>query len=104
MNADRLPEDLPGGWDHNGTFQEVPLKAGQVWRKTGPVDALNLIRVMMPGHPENDGGAQGISVRSTVIGIGGRIKWSSKTWFRLGDEKAIHAFLKQHGYSLAQQE
>ena len=101
MTADRLPNDLLGGWSHLNSFRPVPLEKGQVWRKIGPVDALKVIRVMMPGHSENDGGAQGISVRPTTIGSSGKIRWSNKTWFRMGTEKQIHNFLKEHGYSLA---
>lgn len=102
MTADRLPEDLPGGWEYQAGFEPRPLQRGQVWRKMGPVDALKIVRVMMPGNPEHDGGANGISVRPTVVGRGGRVQWSSRSWFWLGDETQIHARLKEHGYTLAQ--
>lgn len=101
MSADRLPNDLPGGWEHHGTFKAVPLNKDQVWRKAGPVDALKIIRVMFPGHPEHDGAAQGISVRPTVIATGGRVTWSRKTWFKLGNEAQVHEFLRANGYTLA---
>ena len=102
VTADQLPGDLPGGWEYHGDFQAEPLKSGQVWRKMGPIDALKIVRVMMPGHAEHDGGANGVSVRPTVIGRGGKVTWSSRTWFWLGNEGQIHARLQEHGYTLAQ--
>ena len=102
MTADRLPKDLPGGWEYHSDFLAEPLQRSQVWRKMGPVDALKIVRVMMPGRVEHDGGANGISVRPTVIGRGGKVKWSSKTWFWLGNERQIHARLQEQGYTLAQ--
>lgn len=95
-----LPHDLPGGWEHNGRFCAAPLKAEQIWRKTGPLDAIKIERVMQPGHPEDDGGAQGISTRSTKVGSKDVI-WERKTWFKLGNRRQIHSWLKEHGYSLA---
>lgn len=101
MTPDRLPKDLPGGWQYKSEFQAEQLQCNQVWRKMGPVDALKIVRVMMPGHREYDGGASGISVRPTVLGKAGRVQWSSKTWFWLGSESQIQARLMEHGYTLA---
>ena len=101
VRAERLPRDLPGGWEYHDDFRAEPLQSNQVWRKMGPVDALKIVRVMMPGHAEYDGGANGVSVRPTVIGSGGRVTWSSKTWFWPGDERKIHARLQEHGYTFA---
>lgn len=102
MTSDRLPEDLPGGWEYHADFEPRPLQKGQVWRKMGPVDALKIVRVMLHGHPDHDGGANGVSVRPTVVGRGGKVQWSSKSWFWLGNEIQIHARLKEHGYTMAQ--
>lgn len=101
MGADRLPIDLPGGWESKTRYTPEPLKAGQVWRMAGPVGAIKILRVMMPGHPEHDGGAQGISVSTTVIDRGGRVRWSKQSAFLMGTEKQTHSFLQLHGYGLA---
>lgn len=74
----KLPEDLTGGWEYKQPFEAKPLASGQVWRKTGPVDAIKIVRVMMPGHKEHDGAANGISVKCTIIGKSG-INWARKT-------------------------
>jgi hypothetical protein len=66
--SDRLPNDLPGGWEFNSPFKAKLLANGQVWRKCRPLDAIKIVRVMIPGHSEYDGGAHGISVRYTIIG------------------------------------
>ena len=102
LMSDRLPKDLPGGWEFTGDYKPDPLQAGQIWRKTGPVEALKIVRVMQPGYTEYDGGAPGISICPTVSSAGGRIKWDKQTWFRAGTLTQIHDFLKTHGYSLAQ--
>jgi hypothetical protein len=99
MMSDRLPSDLPGGWEFYRPFKAKPLAKGQVWRKCGPLDAVKIVRVMIPGHSEYDGGAHGISVRHTVVGRKA-VTWQRKTWFKLGTEVQIHKWLKQHGYAL----
>lgn len=95
-----LPNDLPGGWEFLAPYVPTELEAGQVWRKCGPIDALKIVRVMLPGNKEHDGGAPGISVRPSVIGRKG-VKWSSTTWFKLGSHDQLQAWLKEHGYALA---
>jgi hypothetical protein len=40
--SDRLPSDLPGGWEFNSPFKAKPLAKGQVWRKCGPLDAIKI--------------------------------------------------------------
>ncbi|WP_045861713.1 hypothetical protein [Teredinibacter purpureus] len=96
----KLPKDLPGGWKFKNTFAPKPLESGQVWRKTGPIDAIKIVRVMMPGHQEHDGGANGVSVRSTIIGKAG-VNWARKTWFWMGTESQILERFKEHGYAPA---
>lgn len=103
-NPDRLPPDLPGGWEFIATFEPVKLQAGQIWRKRGPIDAIKIERVMLPGYPENDGGAPGISFRPTIVNQGGRVVWSRKTWFKLGTHEELHQWLKESGYKLAKNE
>ncbi|MDH0609858.1 hypothetical protein N5D28_13325 [Stutzerimonas stutzeri] len=97
--SDRLPDDLPGGWEHVAEFEPHPLAVGQVWRKMGPIDALRIERVMLPGNPQYDGGAPGISVRRTVYSH--RVKWSKDTGFWGGSQEMLHKRLEEGGYSLA---
>lgn len=97
--TDRLPDDLPGGWEHVAEFEPHPLAVGQVWRKMGPIDALRIERVMLPGNPQYDGGAPGISVRRTVYSH--RVKWAKDTAFMGGLEEDLHHRLQMSGYSLA---
>lgn len=99
--SNRLPSNLPGGWEFTQPFAPVPLARGQIWRKRGPVDAIEIVRVMMPGHPEHDGGLCGVSVRPTVIGRRG-VNWGRRTWFKAGTEAQILDWLREHGYALCQ--
>ncbi|MFK5950947.1 MAG: hypothetical protein QM500_19520 [Methylococcales bacterium] len=96
--SNRLPKDLPGGWEFKEPFKAVPFKQGQIWRKLGPIDAFKIVRVMMPGHPEHDGASNGLSVRFTAIGSRG-VSWQRRTWFKLGNEHQIYHWLKSNGYA-----
>lgn len=99
---DRLPTDLPGGWEFTAPFQTVPLDVGQVWRKCGPVGAIRIIRVMQPGRPEYDGGLPGISVVQTQIGDRStRVHWSRQSVFWPGSEKQLLHALERDGFALA---
>lgn len=97
----KLPKDLPGGWTFHAPFNTAEFKVGQVWRKCGPVDALRIERILLPGYPRYDGGAPGISVRQSTVGSSG-IYWSKKTWFKLGTFNQLMDWMQQHGYSLAE--
>lgn len=35
MTPDRLPENLPGGWEYQGGLNQGLCKKRQVWRKRG---------------------------------------------------------------------
>ena len=54
---------------------------------------------MLPGNPQYDGGAPGISVRRTVYSH--RVKWSKDTGFWGGSQEMLHKRLEESGYSLA---
>lgn len=95
-----IPSDLPGGWEFNKPFQPNLIQVGQVWRKCGPLDAIKIVRVMLPGHPDYDGGAPGISVKNTSVS-GCNVIWERKTWFKLGSLPQLHRWLEVHGYALA---
>jgi len=97
----KFPENLPGGWEFNEPFVPAPLAKGQVWRKCGPSDAIEIVRVMQPGHEEFDGGLRGISVRSSQIG-NQAVRWSKHTWFMPGTERLILKRLEEDGYARAQ--
>lgn len=96
----KLPDNLPGGWTFNASFVPCPLEKGQVWRKCGPSDAIEIIRVMQPGHREFDGGLPGISVRSSEIGSH-RVFWRKDTWFMPGSEQQIMTRLRSEGFARA---
>jgi len=97
---DTLPKDLPGGWEYQKPFEAKPLSKGQVWRKCGPIDAIKIIRVMMPGHSEHDGGAQGISVVHTTTRRC-KVVWEHQSWFKGGSEAQLLSWLKESGYAPA---
>lgn len=95
----RFPKNLPGGWEFIEPFSPNPLAKGQVWRKCGPSDAIQVIRVMQPRHSEYDGGIPGISVRSSQIG-NQAVTWSKNSWFMPGTEEQLMKRLKDDGYAL----
>jgi len=98
--TDTLPKDLPGGWKFTKPFESNPLNKGQVWRKCGPIDAIKIIRVMMPGHREYDGGTQGISVvHATTKRC--KVVWKRQSWFKGGSEVQLLNWLKDSGYAPA---
>lgn len=97
---DKLPKDLPGGWKFDNSFTPEPLSTGQVWRKCGPIDAIKIIRVMMPGHSEYDGGAQGISVIHTTVKRC-KVVWERQSWFKGGSEAQLLNWLNESGYAPA---
>lgn len=76
------------------------LCKGQVWRKAGPVGAIKVVRVMLPGEDGYDGGAPGISVRSTQLGAHS-VTWGKRTWFWPGSEERLMKRLEADGYALA---
>jgi hypothetical protein len=90
-------EDCKILWNDNGLRINKKTTNGEnIWtydvqgeRKSGPLDAIMIVRVMMPGHSEHDGGAHGISVRHTVVGRKA-VTWQRKTWCKLGTEVQIH--------------
>lgn len=96
----KIPKNLPGGRSFDATFAPAPIRKGQVWRKAGPVGAVEILRVMLPGEPEYDGGAPGISVRTTQLGARS-VSWGRKTWFWPGTERQLMQKLKNDGYALA---
>jgi hypothetical protein len=61
----KLPKRFPGGARFDGEFEPVPLALGQVWRKAGPLSALRIERLQLPGRVDYDGGLPGVSVRVT---------------------------------------
>lgn len=82
MNDKRIPTNFPGGYSFEGEFAKVPLAVGQVWRKHGPVDALKIVRIVMPDFEHWDGASPGVSCRHSIIGRNGRIVWErGRTWF-----------------------
>lgn len=96
----KFPENLPGGWKFTEPFAPSPLAKGQVWRKCGPSDAIEIVRVMQPGHAEFDGGLPGISVRSSQIG-NRAVTWRKDTWFMPGTEQQLMKRLEADGYARA---
>lgn len=96
----QLPDDLPGGWDHPAPFRRVPLSAGQVWRKSGPIGALKIEGLLYPGQPDYDGGLQGVSVVRSVA-LCDRIVWGRRGGFLPGNEDLVLRYLEASGYSLA---
>lgn len=95
----KLPKELKGGGRFDAPFVEAPVKAGQVWRKSGPCDALKVERVMLPGTPDDDGGAPGIVCRFSKIARG-RIVWGQR-FFRLARSEAeLLAEMKKEGRAL----
>lgn len=94
----KFPTNLPGGWQFVEPFNACPLARGQVWRKCGPSDAVEILRVMLPGHDEYDGGLPGISVRSSQIGETA-VTWRKDTWFLAGDEQQILKRLETEGFA-----
>lgn len=81
MSDKRIPRNFPGGYSFDGEFIEAPLEPGQVWRKHGPVGALKIERILLPGFPDYDGASPGVSCRHSKIGRYGRIVWERGTWF-----------------------
>jgi len=96
----KFPENLPGGWEFTEPFSPSPLAKGQVWRKCGPSDAIEVVRVMQPDHAEFDGGLPGISVRSSQIG-NRAVMWRKDTWFMPGTEHQLMKRLEEDGYARA---
>ena len=96
----KFPKNLPGGWEFTEAFTPAALARGQVWRKCGPSDAIEVVRVMQPGRDEYDGGVPGISVRSTQIGKRA-VTWRKGTWFMPGTEKQLMERLEADGFARA---
>ncbi|WP_138437849.1 hypothetical protein [Marinobacter shengliensis] len=96
----KLPNNLPGGWEFTEPFTPSELSQGQIWRKCGPSDAIEVLRVMQPGHAEYDGGLRGISVRSTEIGKR-RVSWRKDTWFMAGTESQLMKRFEAEGFARA---
>lgn len=57
---------------------------GQIWRKDGPCDWVKIIKVLIPGHPQHDGGAPGCSV--VFSNMNGN--WERRGWFILAKDDA----------------
>ena len=96
----KLPTNLPGGWEFTEPFKPCRIEKGQIWRKCGPSDAVEVVRVMLPGRLDYDGGLPGISVRSTQIG-NQAVTWRKDTWFIPGTEGQLLSHFKAGGFARA---
>ncbi|HQA79239.1 MAG TPA: hypothetical protein PLV96_00405 [Methanoregulaceae archaeon] len=100
----RLPDDLPGGWVCKNAFGPAKIVKGQIWRKCGPLNAIKVKKVMLPGHEEYDGALTGISVVHSGMTRDGRVVWERKRWFIPGTEEGLMSFFEINGYAIAEQE
>jgi len=95
----KLPKELKGVARFDAPFVAAPIKAGQVWRKSGPCDALKIEKVMLRGTPDDDGGLPGIVCRFSRLARG-RIVWG-QTFFRAARTEAdLLEDLKTEGRAL----